>query len=194
MKKGRWITRDGLRLRVGSHAWKWWRRNRRAINGQSPLRRPPKHTPLEVDKKIVAFAHAGLGYAGRMTYDESGRRSDLFHRRPGDFNGAHADCSQFVSAILHWVGVRSVTDTDFTGTLLTKGRQLTNPRSGAVVVWGPGTGTHTAFITERAGTSDWWCVGFGHQGAPDRVTLSAMNSYFSRIGHPGVRFLNLTTP
>jgi len=190
MKRPRWITADGLHMRVGGPLWKWWRRNKGSLQGNPALNRPPAHTALEEAKRVVAFAHLGLAFAGQMTYSEGSDRSQLFHRAAGQFAGAHADCSQFVSSILHWVGVKTVTDTDYTGTLLQKGKPLAKPQPGCVAVWGPGAGVHTALVSEKAGTNDWWCIGFGHQGAPDRVTLSNLNAYFDRIGQPGVRFLN----
>lgn len=134
---------------------------------------------------VVSFAKAALAFAGKMNYTEGSGRSELFHRKPGDFKGAGADCSQFVASILHWTGNKQVSDSDFTGTLLQKGNQISSPQAGCVVVWGPGNGVHTAFITEQSG-SDWYTIGFGGQGAPDKVLLSAMNQYFN---HSGTRFL-----
>lgn len=189
--KTRWVVRDGLRLRVGSKQWKWWRKHRRALNGQPPLKNPPAHTDIEQAKQVVTWAHWGVLHRASFVYTESAQRSEMFHRTPGALTGRiYADCSQFVASILHWVGVKTVTDTDFTGTLLQKGKPLGAPRAGCVVIWGPGTGTHAAFITEKNGTNDWWTIGFGHQGAPDRVALSAMNTYFAKAGHPGTRFLD----
>lgn len=156
-----------------------------------PLPHPPKPVaaskPLE--QRIVYYANRGLRFAGRMVYSETADRSELFSRKPGDFQGAHADCSQYVASILHWLGVKSVTSADYTGTLLQKGKLLPGPALGAVAIWGPGTGAHAAFVTARAG-SDWYVVGFGHQGAPDRSTLSGMNAYFEGVGQPGVRYLD----
>lgn len=190
MTEKRWVVRDGMRMLVGSTEWKWWQKNRRNIHGQPPLKRPPEHTEAHRKQQVVGYAHTSLNYQGRMFYTMSARRSGLFGRKPGNFQGASADCSQYCSAILHWVGVKDVTSTDWTGTLLTKGQHLGAPRIGAVAVWGPGEGDHAAFITERAGRDDWWTIGFGHQGAPDRVLLSVMNDYFAKIGKPGVRFLD----
>jgi hypothetical protein len=190
----KWITRDGLRLRVGSPGWRWWKKNRRAIEGNAaPIKKKsaPKHHPLTFEHRVVAFCHTALEYAGKMTYDEGALRSQLFHRKPGDFKGAHADCSQLVSSILHWCGVKIVTATDYTGTLLKKGKLVASPAPARVVIFGPGTGTHGAFITEKAGV-DWWVVGFGHQGAPDRVRLSTLEGYFKTAGHPGVRYLDFS--
>lgn len=177
----------GLALEY-AHAPKRWRKN---VLSNPPLHRPPKPHPLTLDQRIVAYAHASLDYAGQMVYDEGPQRSQLFHRKPGDFKGAHADCSQYAAAILHWLGVKSVTDTDYTGTLLEKGRLVNSPAAGRVAIWGPGTGAHAAFVTAKHG-GDWYTVGFGHQGAPDRQTLSAMNAYFESVAQPGVRYLDFS--
>lgn len=144
-----------------------------------------------LDRHIVYWCHLSLAYAGKMVYTENWTlRQRFFFFVSGHFRGASADCSVFVATLLRWGGVKSVTATDYTGTLLQKGKPIPGPKRGCVAVWGPGTGAHTAFITEHiAGTADWYCVGFGHQGAPDRVTLSGMNAYFRSVGEPGVRFL-----
>jgi hypothetical protein len=172
-------------------AEKAMRANRAAIDPHHP--KAPKSKPLGKQKtalpaRIVAMANESLRFAGHMTYTETAARSELFHRKPGDFNGAHADCSQLVASILHWLGVTTVTATDYTGTLIEKGKQIARPRPGCVAIWGPHTGAHAAFVTEKVG-NDWMTVGFGHQGAPDRNLLSGMNIYFDSVGQPGVRFL-----
>jgi cell wall-associated NlpC family hydrolase len=157
----------------------------------------PKHVPHPDPTAarrlhMVGWAHWGINNRGRFVYDEGSGRADMFNSKPGDLSRpVHADCSQFYAAICHWVGIPKVTDTDYTGTLLQKGRliSLANAKPGDCVIWGPGTGTHAAMLTERDG-HDWWCVGFGHQGAPDRVLLSVLDDYFIRAGHPGVRFLD----
>src|SRR5438105_14217683 len=119
---------DGLRVRVGSTLDKWLRRNRRALNGQPPLKQPPPHTGLEQAKQIVAWAHWGVANRGHFRYTMTSLRSRMFHRRPGDTSGTiYADCSQFVASILHWIGIKVVTDTDATGSLLQKGKPLGGP-------------------------------------------------------------------
>jgi hypothetical protein len=163
---------------------------------KAPTSHPhPPASPLPLDsleKKIVAYANASLGFTGRMTYTMNWLlRKGLFHRKPGRFAKSKCDCSQFVAAILNWLGVKGLSDSDFTGSLLTKGKLISSPHAGCVAIWGPGTGDHAAFVTEHIkGGSDWYCVGFGHQGAPDRNTLSGMNAYFKSIGKPGVRYLS----
>jgi hypothetical protein len=207
-------------FKIGSRAWKRFRHhhhdievaivraklgNPSRIDPNHPL--APKSHPLPKSHKhvkpklagplaahIVYWCHIALKYAGKMTYSENYTlRQELFHRAIGKFLSSVADCSQFVASILHWLGVKVVTATDYTGTLLQKGKLLAGPQPGCVAIWGPHTGAHAAFITEKtADGKDWYCVGFGHQGAPDRNTLSGMNAYFAGIGEPGVRFLEFS--
>ena len=187
-------------------AWLKWTRHRgnpSAINPTHPHAPkshplPPTHTHVKpkgdaLEHHIVYWCHLSLAYAGKMTYTENWTlRQRFFARAVGKFLGAFADCSQFVSTLLKWGGVKIVTSTDYTGSLLTKGKPVSRPAPGLVAVWGPGTGAHTAFITERVNSTDWYVVGFGHQGAPDRNTLTGMNAYFQSIGQLGVRYLDFS--
>lgn len=155
---------------------------------------PPAHVPLDARGLMVHWASWGVVNHEHFVYDEGARRSMMFGLRPGDLSKPiHADCSQFYASCGHWSGVPGFTDTDYTGTLLEKGHLLaerTSWRPADCVIFGPGTGRHAAMLTGREGTDDWWIVGFGYQGAPDRGTLSASIAYFERDGHPGVRVLS----
>lgn len=187
--------------------WVWIRRkksNPAAINPRHPA--APKSQPLPkshvinkpsatatLEKQLIYWCHLSLAYAGKMTYTENWTlRQRFFSYAIGKFLSASADCSQFVATLLKWGGVTTVTSTDDTGTLLRKGKPLASPKAGCVAVWGPSTGAHCAFITEKTATGDWYCVGLGRQGAPDRNTLKGMNVYFASIGKPGVRFREFT--
>lgn len=156
----------------------------------------PVHVPPPVPSvrlRMVAWAHWGVDHRASFVYDETVGRSKMFHRKPGDASTPiHADCSQFYAAICHWVGIASTTDTDYTGTLLQKGKKVTAPKPGDCAIFGPGTGAHAVMVTEPAGDKDWWCIGFGHQGAPDRVLLSVLETYFNLHKQPRVRFLAFT--
>jgi hypothetical protein len=129
----------------------------------------------------VRYANQSLKYAGRMVYDEGPLRAELFNHRPGDFVGAHADCSQFVSAIMHWSGVSAVDQWDDTGTLLDKGKPVTEPGVARLIIAGPGTGVHVGMFTAKA-DGVWQIVEFGKQSAPDRISLPDFIAYFRRVG------------
>ena len=123
-------------------------------------------------------------------WDVPGRlRGQLFHRKPGDFDRAHADCSQFGASILHWCGNTKVSDSDSTGTLWNKGHVLTAPKAACGIIFGEFPGVHFVFATEHE-DGVWYCVGFGSQTGPDRVSLPDLETYFKDEGHPGVRFLD----
>lgn len=180
------LKRPGHKPQAGPHKLPFWFWVWRAWRLHRHIPKPPKP---KITKRSRAVGHAvdALAYHGRMIYTEGPGRSQLFNRRPGDFLGAGADCSQFVSAIMHWVGVKSVNQWDATGTLLGKGREISQPRKGAIVIFGPGGGVHTGMFVEEA-DGVWYLVEFGEQAAPDKISLPNAISYFERTGHPGVRF------
>lgn len=159
---------------------------------------PKGHTPSRAqtfEAGVVRYCARALGFAGKMVYSMGGDRSQLFAHKPGDFEGAHADCSQFVSAIAHWLGCTWVTATDWTGSLLEKAAKLgklrTAPAVGLGAVFGPNSGEHIGWITGKTPDGmDWYVVGFGWSGAPDRSTLSGMLAYFEARGFPGVRYID----
>lgn len=139
-------------------------------------------------RRIVNYAKASLGYAGRMHYTETVRRSELFHRPKGKFIGSHADCSQYSATLAHWSGVVGVTDSDWTGTLCHKGQRLAAPEPGAFVFFGTEPFVHMGVMQDAKHV-----IGFGTQSAPDRNTLSGLLAFFAREGHPGYEFRDLTT-
>lgn len=138
-------------------------------------------------QRIVRYAKASLAYHGRMVYTEGPQRSDLFYRKPGHFLGAHADCSQYSASLCHWVGVWNVNDTDWTGTLGKKGKQLEQPIHGCFVFFGSPPYVHMAVMVDRS-----HAIGFGDQQAPDQATLAGLLAYFQSAGHPGHAFRDLT--
>jgi len=191
--KGGTLIRRATAARVAQVLPGLIRRFRRVtVTGNPPLTNPLPHTPPPVRTRMVAWAHWSLEHPGSFAYTETSRRSEMFHRAPGDLRGTiRADCSQWYAAIGHWCGLTVFADTDYTGTLLQKGQAVRVPKPGDCVIFGPGTGVHAGMVTERQG-SDWWVVAFGHN-PPDRVLLSHLETYFTQAGKPGVRFLAFTT-
>lgn len=170
-----------------------WRRHhlKRRIQRVVVYSNPPIKPVQTFEQRLVAYCHVSLTYAGRMYYTMGAMRDQLFHRTPGDFKGAHADCSQFVSAMVHWLGSKIATDTDATGSMLDKYAHLGGPRVGCGVVFGAAPGEHIGVCTEKVG-DDWYVVAFGHNGAPDKNRLSVLKKYFADNGHPGVTYLDLS--
>lgn len=143
--------------------------------------------PQPKRSRILSYAKASLTYAGKMHYTEGLQRSELFHRKPGRFGGARADCSQYSASLAHWAGVRDVTDKDWTGTLANKGVVLTAPEPGCFVFFGQPPFVHMAVVSSK-----FRCIGFGRQGAPDDNTIAGLLAYFAGNGHPGHAFRDLT--
>lgn len=172
----KWVWIAGFKVLKNSKEWKalvaWLKKHR------------PKPSKRQV---AVRYAKASLAYAGKMVYTEGPQRSELFNRKPGDFAGAHADCSQFVSALMHWAGITTVNDTDATGTLLEKGKAVKDPAIGRICIFGPGPGVHAAMFVGRSG-GVWQLVEFGEQSAPDEISLPNAIAYFRSRSEPGVRF------
>jgi len=142
--------------------------------------------------RIRRLARHSLLYHGRMHYTEGPERSQLFHRPKGDFVGAGADCSQYSASLCHWVGVQSVDDKDFTGTLAQKGKPISRPLRGAFVFFGSPPYVHMGVLVKPLLSTTWHVIGFGEQAAPDENTLPGMLDYFRRAGHPGHVFRDLT--
>ena len=146
------------------------------------------HFPANRKRRIVNYAKASLHYHGEMVYTEKLGRSELYHRKPGDFKGAKADCSQFSAALCHWVGVVGVTDSDWTGTLCKKGQRLISSEPGCFVFFGTEPFVHMAVMIDPG-----HAIGFGSQAGPDESTLAGLLAYFASQGHPGHQFRDLTT-
>lgn len=147
---------------------------------------------LTKKQRIRRQARRSLGYAGTMHYTMTAQRSELFHRARGAFRGAHADCSQYSAALCHWVGVGSVTDTDWTGTLAAKGRRIDKATRGAFVFFGTPPYVHMGVLVRPLLSRSWHVIAFGHNSAPDENTLPALVHYFTTKGHPGHEFRDLT--
>ena len=142
--------------------------------------------------RIRRLARKSLTFAGRMNYTEGPDRSQLFHRKPGVFAKAGADCSQYSASLCHWVGVKDVTDKDFTGTLAQKGKPLSSPKRGGFVFFGAPPYVHMGVTVKPLLSRTWHVIGFGDQAAPDESTLPTMLEYFKQQGHPGHAFRDLT--
>jgi hypothetical protein len=127
-----------------------------------------------------------------MHYTEGRDRSQLFHRPPGRFAKAGADCSQYSASLCRWVGVKDVTDLDFTGSLAKKGRQVAKPKRGTFVFFGEFPYVHMGVMVKPLLSRSWHVIGFGDQAGPEEATLAAMLMGFANEGHPGHVFRDLT--
>jgi hypothetical protein len=156
---------------------------RRVLYGLAAVIHPSRR------ERIRYNAHAGLARHGEMVYTMQPQRSELFHRKPRRFLGAHADCSQYAASCAHWAGVSKVTDTDWTGTLGKKGVPVEwrDVKPGHYVFFGAPPHVHMGIMGRKQHV-----LGFGSQSGPNRNTLAALIAYFAGSGHPGHTFRDIT--
>jgi peptidoglycan hydrolase-like protein with peptidoglycan-binding domain len=124
---------------------------------------------------IVKWAKWGVENHGRFNYTEGPQRMAQV-RGPGT-GAIFADCSAFVTYCYSWAGVSDpnglgYNGTGYTGTLLAHGTPITlaQVQPGDVIVYGPGTGWHTALIVEAG--PDPLTVSHGQQGDPNYCRVS----------------------
>ena len=103
------------------------------------------------------------------------------------------DCSEAVTALCKWAGLRDpnglgYNGAGFTGTLLASLPHYTNPavaRIGALVVYGPGTGEHVSMVLQPGPDPLLWSHGL--EGGPVTVRLSRQRQWHA----PPVTFLSI---
>lgn len=101
-------------------------------------------------------------------------------------HGITMDCSEAVTALCKWAGLRDPNGLGYngygyTGTLLATLPHYTDPRRarvGALVVYGPGTGEHVSMVLERGSDPLLWSHGL--EGGPVKVRLSQQRQYHAR--------------
>jgi len=128
----------------------------------------------DVRQNIVNWAKWGVDNRAGFTYTEGPQRMEGIGH-PGV--PCHADCSAFVTLCYNWAGApdpngQGYNGTGYTGTLLSHGTPISQAQAvpGDVIVYGPGTGWHTALIVE--GGADPLTVSHGQQGDPSYVRVS----------------------
>lgn len=143
----------------------------------------------DVRQAIVNWANWGQVNRAGFTYTEGPQRmSSIGH--PGQLP-CYCDCSAFVTYCYNWAGApdpngQGYNGTGYTGTLLANGQPIDVSQviPGDVVVYGPGTGEHTALIVR--GGPDPLTVSMGQQGDPNYVLVS-------QDGRQPQRFLRFST-
>jgi hypothetical protein len=93
------------------------------------------------------------------------------------FKPCHSDCSAFVTLMYNWCGApdpngQGYNGQGYTGTLLGHGQAISLAQviPGDVIVYGPGTGDHTALVVEAG--PDPLTVSMGQEGDPSYVHVS----------------------
>lgn len=139
--------------------------------------------------QIVKWAKWAVENRGRFVYTQDGRRMSCVHNPNAPT--IYADCSAFVTYCYSWAGApdpngNGYNGYGYTGTLLAHGTPIgaSQARPGDVVVYGPGTGWHTALIVE--GGADPLTVSHGGQGDPNYCRVS-------QDGRQPQRFLRFDT-
>jgi hypothetical protein len=125
--------------------------------------------------EVVRWAKWGVANAHRFTYSEGPKRMSAVHKK-GELP-IISDCSAFVTICYSWAGAPDPNGSNYngygyTGTLLTHGEKipLSEVQPGDVIVYGPGTGWHTAIVVSAG--PDPITVSMGRQGDPSYVRVS----------------------
>jgi len=129
----------------------------------------------DVRNQIVQWAEWGVANHAGFTYSEGSDRMEGVHK-PG-VTPCVCDCSAFVTYCYSWAGAadpngQGYDGEGYTGTLLSHGTEipLSEVIPGDVIVYGPGTGEHTALIVQ--GGADPLTVSMGEQGDPSYIHVS----------------------
>lgn len=143
----------------------------------------------DVRSDIVAWAKWGAANHNLFVYTEGGQRMNCV--KNGGARPIYGDCSAFVTACYAWAGAPDpnglgYNGTGYTGTLLSHGVAISKEQAtgGDVIVYGSGTGDHTALVIE--GGSDPLTVSHGQQGDPSIMRVS-------QDGRQPQRFLRFDT-
>ena len=125
--------------------------------------------------KIVAAAKWGVEHRAHFSYSQGSLRMEAVNK-PYQLP-IIADCSAWVTVCYSWAGAPDPNGCNYngygyTGTLLSHGTKipLSDVQPGDVIVYGPGTGWHTAIIVEAG--SDPLTVSMGQNGDPSYVRVS----------------------
>ena len=143
----------------------------------------------DVRAQIVQWARWGVANRSGFHYTEGPARMSGVNK-PGQLP-CWCDCSAFVTYCYAWAGApdpngQSYDGQGYTGTLLSHGGAIGvgDVVPGDVVVYGPGTGEHTALIVEAG--PDPLTVSMGEEGDPSYVRVS-------QDGRQPIRFLRFST-
>lgn len=125
---------------------------------------------LSAREKVVEWARWGVVHEPQIHYSEAAVRSAWLTKTAGQLP-LTTDCSGFVTACYRWSELPDPNGLGYarlgyTGTLLDHGRPVDvhSVRPGDIVVYGPGTGLHTAVIVQAG--SDPLTVSHGKEAGP----------------------------
>ena len=125
----------------------------------------------DVRDNIVAWAKWAAAHHDKFNYTQGPLRMTGIGK-PGVLP-VNADCSSFVTLCYNWAGASDpngmgYNHTGYTGTLLSHGKKiaLKDVLPGDVIVYGGGTGEHTALIVGYHGGDNPVTISHGQQGDP----------------------------
>jgi len=131
----------------------------------------------DVRSLIVDWAKWAAANHTKFNYTQGPLRMANINR-PGKLP-VNTDCSAFITLCYNWAGApdpngQSYNHTGYTGTLLSHGTKiaLKDILPGDVIVYGPGTGEHTALIVGYHGGGNPLTISMGQQGDPSYVHVN----------------------
>lgn len=145
--------------------------------------------------QVVKWARWGTANSKHFTYSEGSDRMTAIGTPAGTLP-ITCDCSAFVTLCFFWAGLPDpnglrYNHEGYTGTLLSHGKRvaLKNVRAGDVVVYGTGTGVHTAIVVEASLTGRILTVSMGQNGDPSYVwTTGPTQPFDGRTPQTFLRF------
>ena len=154
----------------------------------------------DVRQNIVAWAKWAAANHAKFNYTEGPLRMSGIGK-PGVLP-VNADCSAFVTLCYNWAGAgdpngTGYNHTGYTGTLLAHGTKiaLNQVQPGDVIVYGPGTGWHTALVVE--GGPNPLTISHGQQGDPSYCHVSQdgrLPQTYLRFNTTAIGDKNIHTP
>jgi hypothetical protein len=132
------------------------------------------YTEAQVRANLVAICNWGISNHTQFTYSEGPKR--MVGVKTPFVLPMISDCSAWITKIASWCGIPdpngvNYNGTGYTGTLLSHNTHITKAEvlPGDVVVYGPGTGWHTAMIVSVDSHGNLLSCSMGQNGDPSLV-------------------------
>ena len=134
----------------------------------------------DVRSNIVGWAKYFAAHHQQFHYTEGGQRMEAINQNPIKWP-VFADCSAFVTLCYNHAGApdpngQNYDGEGYTGTLLSHGTKipLAQVQPGDVIVYGPGTGWHTALVVDVSGANaqNPLTISHGQEGDPSYCHVS----------------------
>jgi len=136
------------------------------------------YTEAQVRANLAATCYWAVTNHGRFSYSEGPQRMEAVHRPYA--LPIISDCSAWITSICSWNGLTDpngmkYNGSGYTGTLLSHNKQIdkSQVQPGDIVVYGPGTGAHTAMIVGVDVHRNMLSCSMGQNGDPSYVWVNA---------------------